>query len=122
MPKTKTTKKTSTSRESSFLNGDSWSILKQIMEKTVVTVFWENVDKAERKVKVTFRLALKMLISGLIIFTGLIFLICGVSEALDAILNIVPGIGYTLSGLFAIVLGLIISEKAKEEKRREEEK
>jgi len=116
MPKAKTNTRVPARKNPADFTGEAWSLIRQIMEKTVVTVFWESVDKAEKKVKVTVKMGLKLLLSTVAIFSGLVFLVVGMSQILDQFLSLSPGIGYALFGLIIVIFGLIVLEKLKNEK------
>ena len=116
MPKAKTNTRVPARKNPADFTGEAWSLIRQIMEKTVVTVFWESVDKAEKRVKVTVRLGLRLILGTVAVFSGLVFLIVGMSQILDQFLSLSPGIGYALFGFIIIIFGLIVLEKVKSEK------
>ncbi len=117
----KTTKKDQSSNPKSSLNfsGDAWNLIKQILEKTVITVFWESVDDVKKKAKVSLKFGLTFALGVIAIFTGLIFLIIGISQMLDQLIVISPGIGYVICGTLVVVFGFLTLDKAKKEKTDE---
>ena len=99
-----------------FPTNDLWDLLKKILEKTVVTIFWENVDRLERKAKFSLQVGLQFLIGFIAVFTGLVFLLVGAGKMIDLFLGIGEGVGFLFVGMFAVFAGVWIIEKNKKNK------
>jgi len=91
--------------------------LVKAVQDSVITIFWESVDRFKREVKVRVELSLKSLISFFIVVTGMIFTLIGASRFLEEISG-VGGLGYILTGVAVVSAGIYLGEKVREQERK----
>ncbi|MFH1182985.1 MAG: hypothetical protein V1690_01850 [Candidatus Moraniibacteriota bacterium] len=95
---------------------DIISLVGKIVQDSAITIFWESVDRFKKEIKVKLEISLQFVISALVIITGLIFVLVGISGYLDEFLGI-SGAGYILIGILVVLCGMVAAEKAKEKNK-----
>lgn len=96
--------------------GDIISLVGKVIQDSAITIFWESVDRFKKEIKVKMEISLQFIVSTLVIITGLIFVLVGISGFLDEFLGI-AGVGYILIGILTVTCGMIAAEKAKEKNK-----
>jgi len=95
---------------------DIIGLVGKVIQDSAITIFWESVDRFKREIKVKLEISLQFIVSTLVIITGLIFVLIGLSGFLDEYLGI-TGVGYILIGVLVVVCGMLAAEKAKEKNK-----
>jgi len=86
--------------------------IKTFLTKTVDNVvdqFRDGMDKAVRK-------GVQTLTGFLVVISGLVFLLIGLSQAVGELLDLGQGVGYIAVGVVTTLFGILIVEKIKGEK------
>ena len=91
---------------------DLIGLVGKIIQDSAITIFWESVDRFKKEIKLKLEISLQFVISALVIITGLIFVLVGISGFLDEFLGI-SGAGYILIGILVVTFGMLAAEKAK---------
>lgn len=91
---------------------DLLSLVGKIVHDSVLTIFWESIDRFKKDFKLKMEISLQFVVSILVIITGLIFVLVGISSFLDEFLR-VSGSGYILIGILVVTCGMVAAEKAK---------
>ena len=95
---------------------DFFSYFAQAIQDSALTILWEGFDRFKKEVKLRIEISLKSLLSSLVVATGLIFALVGMSRFLDNIISI-EGMGYIFTGMAVVLAGIYFREKAKEIKK-----
>ena len=94
--------------------GNVLAFLAKMVQDSAVTIFWESVDKFKKEVKIKLEIGFKFILGVSAILTGLIFVLIGIADFLEAALDI-KGIGYVLTGIFVVLAGVWAGERAKQQ-------
>jgi hypothetical protein len=93
------------------------SYLVKVVQDSVITIFWESVDRFRQEVKVRVELSLKSLISFFVVVVGMIFTLVGASLFLEELFG-VRGLGYILTGVAVVSSGMYLGEKVRESEKK----
>lgn len=94
---------------------DVFRLAKDFVRNSALVVFWETVDKFQRKVKINIQLGARFFVGLILVLIGLVFLLVGLSRIINEILNSGEGLGYLIVGIIVVVVGIFIVEKVKTE-------